>query len=74
MHSTLYINVKAYPGSDVVDTAMDMVQLATRFEISVWASFNGVRLCARPGGNYHTLIANYRKALTSKTANKMACS
>jgi len=63
--SDLYIDVQVYGGSHIPDVIRQMVELANRLQISVWAELNGVRTLARPGDDPAAIIASWDEALTS---------
>ena len=58
----LYIDVSVYPGVDLPEAASQMVILAERLGISVWACMNGVTLAAQPGDNARDLLACWHRA------------
>lgn len=41
--SDVYLDVKVYGGSDIAKVCRDMVILADRMGITIWADLNGVR-------------------------------
>ena len=70
--SNIYIDVQAYGGSDIGHVCHDMVALADRLGIAVWATLNGVRTLARPGDNPAALFREWDKACSSRTLYKIA--
>jgi hypothetical protein len=59
MTTPIYLEVKAYAGSDVTDASNHMQMIATMLGINVVADFNGVRMCAYPGGTGSELATQY---------------
>lgn len=59
---SLYIDVQVYGGSNIPkDVIPEMVALADRLQISVWASLNGVRTLARPGDDAAALAEAWER-------------
>lgn len=74
MKPSTYIDITPYAGSHLNDVAEEMGALADRLGINVTASFNGVRLLARPGENAMAIPPNYDKAMKAKGEYKHASS
>lgn len=70
--SDIYIDVKAYGGADIANVCRDMVDLANRLGITVWASLNGVRTLARPGDDPTALFRQWDRASSSSRPYKYA--
>lgn len=52
----LKLEVDVFAGTNVVDAASDLCQLADRIGVLCVVDFNGVKLWAYPGGNPQRLI------------------
>ena len=59
----LHIDVEVYGGSDIPTAIHQMVQLANRTGLSIWASLNGVRTLARPGDDAMLITEEWSRAL-----------
>lgn len=70
--SDVYLDVKVYGGSDIAKVCRDMVALADRMGITIWADLNDVRTLARPGDDGHALWLAWQEAARSKVAYKRA--
>lgn len=68
------IKVDLLAGTDIRDACCDICELANRVGTSVEASFNGVKVIARPHGNPLELADKYREELKSSKPVKMAVS
>lgn len=69
---TLYLDVEVYGGSNIFDTCVDAIELATRIGISIWFNFNSVRCLARPEDDPEKLAAEWERALHSDSSYKFA--
>lgn len=74
MKPSIHLEVTPYAGSHLNDVAEEMGALADRLAINVTASFNGVRVLARPGENAMAIPPNYDKAMKAKGEHKHASS
>lgn len=72
MLKTFVVRVELFAGTDVRDAASEMCQLADRIGVRCEASFNGVKLWARPGDNPLRLVDAYHEQLQSKSQHKIA--
>lgn len=72
--SDLYldIGVKVYGGAHIPRVIRQMVGLANRLEISIWADLNGVRTLARPGDNHEAIYEAWDAAITHKHSHASA--
>lgn len=72
--SDLYLDVqvKAYGGSNIPEVIKQMVALADRIGITVWAELNDVRTLARPGDDAERIWRAWEEASGSKMPYKMA--
>ena len=68
----LYLDVEIYGGSHIEDACDELVALSSRLNISVWASFNGVKLHARPGDNPGRIADAYNAARKRKDSYPIA--
>jgi len=59
----LYIEVSVYGGARIPNVIKEMVELADRMKISVWASLNGVRTLARIGDDAEKIHAAWEEAV-----------
>lgn len=60
---SLHIDVEVYGGADIPTAIYQMVQLANRIGVDVWASLNGVRTLARPGDDAMLITEEWSRAL-----------
>ncbi len=61
--SSLKIDIGVYGGANIPDEVIpEMVALAERLQISVWADLNGVRTLAQPGDSSIQLAIQWREA------------
>lgn len=70
--STIWLNVELSPGSDIENAAKDCIELASKLECTVWATFNGVKLCARQGDSPDLLVKSYFLELKNGSQYKIA--
>lgn len=70
--SDIYLDVKVYGGTDISKACRDMVALADRMDITIWAELNGVRVLARPGDDGAALWQAWQDAVQSKASHPMA--
>lgn len=61
--NNLYIDVQVYGGADIPTAIGQMVQLANRTGLSIWATLNGVRTLARPGDDAMLITEEWSQAL-----------
>lgn len=71
--STLWLNVKISPASDIEQACQDAIALADDLGVTVWFDFNDVTCGARPGDDWKLLVANWRKNMLGKSPQKVAC-
>lgn len=69
---TFVLQVELFAGVDVRDAAMELCQLSDRIGAHCEASFNGVKLWARPGDNPLRLVEAFQTQLASKSQHKIA--
>lgn len=65
----LYIDVKVYGGSDIPKAINQMVLLANRIGLTVWADLNGVRTLARPMDDPQMITLDWHEALKNKRSH-----
>lgn len=58
----LSIEVSGYGGSDVYEMMQDMLTLANKLGVDIWANINNVRTLARPGDDYESLKEDWDRA------------
>lgn len=58
----LYIEVKVYGGAHIPQVITQMVALASRLQISIWAELNGVRTLARPTDDPARIVEGWEEA------------
>ena len=63
MLKTFVLRVEPFAGSDVRDVACELCQLADRIGVRCEATFNGVKLWARPGDNPLRLVDAFHEEL-----------
>lgn len=69
--SSLKIDVGVYGGANISDEVIpEMIALADRLQIHVWAELNGVRTLARPGDSSVRLAIKWQESLS--TSKKFA--
>lgn len=61
----LHIDVEVYGGAHIPHAIEQMVALANRLQIGVWAKLNGVRVGAHPGDDAAKLAERWDAALAS---------
>lgn len=66
--SDVYLDVKVYGGADIAKVCRDMIELADRLGITIWADLNGIRTLARPGDDPAALWKAWQEAGQSKNA------
>jgi hypothetical protein len=59
----LHIDVKVYGGKDIPTAIHQMVLLANRTGLSIWAELNGVRTLARPGDDAQMICVDWADAV-----------
>lgn len=62
----IYVEVQAYAGAHCHSIIRQMVALATRINVDVWATLNGVRTLARPFDDWEKLIKAWETELEEK--------
>lgn len=71
--TNISIEAKASGGSDVAEIINDQCALATRLNVRVDCSLNGVMVMAQPLCNPAELYAKWSEELTSKRPYKIVC-
>lgn len=69
---TFTLKVELFAGTDIRDAAAELCQLADRIGVMCEASFNVVKLWARPGDDPLRLVDAYEEQLQSKSPHKIA--
>ena len=72
MLKTFLLQVEPFVGSDINDVAAELCQLADRVGVRCEASFNGVKLWARPGDNPLRLVEAFHAELQKPCEHKIA--
>lgn len=65
-NSDLHITVQVYGGAHIPRVIEEMVDLANRMQISVWAELNGVRTLARVGEDPVAIYRAWEEAIDKK--------
>lgn len=65
MKTDLSIDVDVYAGSHIPAVIKQMVDLANRVQIDVWAKLNGVRTLARAGDDPEKLAEAWNREMQS---------
>lgn len=68
----LYMEIEVYGGSDIPTAIQQMVQLANRTGLSIWATMNGVRTLARPGDDAMLITEAWSYALKHSQSHASA--
>ena len=63
--SSLWLTVEVAPGADISSTCDEAVALASKAEITIWFSFNGVKCLARPNDNPRGIEADWNRVFDS---------
>jgi hypothetical protein len=72
MLQTFVLRLELFAGSDIATVAREMCELANRIGVRCEASFNDVRLWARPGDDPEMLVAAFWSELRSSSSIKIA--
>lgn len=59
MRNSIILKVELFAGTDIKDAAIDLCALAERVGVLCEASFNGVKLWARPGDSPQVMVDKY---------------
>lgn len=59
--SNIYLDIDVLGGTHIHDAIREMVALAGRLQIDIWANLNGIRLCARPGDDPELCVAAWEQ-------------
>ena len=70
--SDLSIDVDVYGGTHIPDAIKQMVDLANRMQITIWATLNGVRTLARPGDDAEEIHKAWERAMETDVPHKYA--
>lgn len=68
----IYIEVKAYGGAHIADAIKQMVALANKAKVDVWAELNGVRTLARPFDAPSDIYAAWCRSIDTKQSHASA--
>ena len=71
---SLIIKAEELAGSDIKDTAKEMIVLAKNIGATIEVNFNGVKLFAKPNGSHDRIVENYHRVLNGTDKSKMAWS
>lgn len=66
LNTSLHIDVEIYAGPHIPIAIKEMVELANRLQIDVWAKMNGIRTLAQPGDDPEKIYAAWDYALQNK--------
>jgi hypothetical protein len=69
---SIVLNVEATAGSEIEETAGEMIELANRIRVSVRVQFNDVSVLAMPGDDPADIARSYRHEARSKFPVKVA--
>jgi hypothetical protein len=72
MLKTFVLRLELFAGSDIATVAREMCELANRIGVRCEASFNDVKLWARPGDDPQLLVAAYWSVLGGSSSIKIA--
>ena len=62
---SLILNVEATVGSDITDTAKEMIRLAIRTDCMITLDFNGQSLVATGSSNPIQIVNDYHKSINT---------